>query len=168
MPHIHSVVSYTEECTEALGRALGRCISSGDTILIHGELGAGKTCMARGIATGAESEVEARSPTFIMVAEYPGRVRLFHCDLYRVDSEIEAEELALHENLSRGALVVEWPERAAGLLPEDALRVRIDPCSSDNSRHITFSADGIRSERLLNDFLASQSKDKVIDESTRN
>ena len=81
------------------------------------QMGAGKTCLTRGIAKGAECEVSARSPTFIILGEYPGRVRIFHCDLYRIGSGAEAYELALDETLDRGALVVEWPENAEGELP---------------------------------------------------
>ena len=108
------VVSESEARTEAIGRSVGEVIETGDALYLHGVMGAGKTCLTRGIAKGAECEVSARSPTFIILGEYPGRVRIFHCDLYRIDSGAEAYELALDETLDRGALVVEWPENAEG------------------------------------------------------
>ena len=148
------IVSDCEEQTLEIGRSLGKVINIGDTVLLYGEMGAGKTCMARGIAQGAECEVSARSPTFIILAEYPGRVRIFHCDLYRIDGAVEVYELALEETLDRGALVVEWPENAAGALPEDALEMRIQIDQSTQRRTISLIATG-PSSRSLQDRLTS-------------
>ena len=141
--------SHSERQTEAIGREIGAVLSVGDAVLLYGEMGAGKTCMARGIAIGAESEVSARSPTFIIVAEYPGRVRVFHCDLYRITGEAEVIDLALDESLDRGALVVEWPENAEGALPEDVLEIRIELGQSSEQRSISMSATGPKSRSLL-------------------
>lgn len=143
------LLSDSESQTEAIGREIGTLLSTGNAVLLYGEMGAGKTCMARGIAVGAESEVSARSPTFIILAEYPGRVRVFHCDLYRIAGEAEMIDLALEETLDRGALVVEWPENAQGALPEDALEIRIQPGHSSQSRSISFLATGTNSRDLL-------------------
>lgn len=145
------LLSNSESRTEAIGLEIGTLLSTGDAVLLYGEMGAGKTCMARGIAIGAGSEVSARSPTFIILAEYPGRVRVFHCDLYRITGEAEMLDLALEETLDRGALVVEWPENAEGALPEDALEIRIEPDHdhSSQSRWISFSATGTNSQSLL-------------------
>lgn len=138
-----------ETDTESFGEMLGRLLNLGDAVFLSGELGAGKTCLARGIARGAECTVGARSPTFIIVAEYPGRVRVFHCDLYRVTNDFEVDELALHENLQRGALVIEWPEYGFGLLPDDALTIRIEVCPATQNRNLRLSAGGPRSDCLL-------------------
>ncbi len=143
-------VSESEEHTVEAGRALGEALAVGDAVLLYGEMGAGKTAMARGIALGAECEVSARSPTFIILAEYPGRVRIFHCDLYRVFGPAEIYELALDETLDRGALVVEWPEKGTGTLPADALEVRIELEPSSGMRQISMSECGPRSSSLLN------------------
>ena len=143
------IVSNSENRTEEIGREIGAVLSAGDAVLLYGEMGAGKTCMARGIAMGAESEVSARSPTFIILAEYPGRVRVFHCDLYRVAGVEGVLDLALEETLDRGALVVEWPENAEGALPEDALEIRIKPDHSTTHRSISMSATGPKSRSLL-------------------
>ncbi len=148
-------VSDTEEQTLEMGRELGKALSTGDAVLLYGEMGAGKTCIARGIALGADCEVSARSPTFIMVAEYPGRVRIFHCDLYRVTNPSEAFDLALDETLERGALVVEWPENGGEYLPDDALEVRIERGSTSSSRLISMSVTGPTSQTLLSRFTES-------------
>ncbi len=144
-----SIVSNSESQTEAFGREIGAALSVGDAVLLYGEMGAGKTCMARGIAIGTESEISARSPTFIILAEYPGRVRVFHCDLYRVAGIAEVLDLALEETLDRGALVVEWPENAEGALPEDVLEIRIKPDHSSERRSISMSPTGPKSRSLL-------------------
>ena len=149
-------VSESEEHTVETGRALGEVLAVGDAVLLYGEMGAGKTAMARGIALGAECEVSARSPTFIILAEYPGRVRIFHCDLYRVIEPAEIYELALDETLDRGALVVEWPEIGTGTLPADALEVRIKLEPSSGRRQISMSGCGPRSSSLLNRLTHSQ------------
>ncbi len=143
------MISESETQTEAIGRSIGAVIQAGDALFLHGEMGAGKTCLTRGIALGAECEVSARSPTFIILAEYPGRVRIFHCDLYRITGASEVYELALDETLDRGALVVEWPENADGELPEDGLEIRFASGSSAEHRELSMSASGPRSEELL-------------------
>lgn len=121
----------------------------GDAVLISGELGAGKTCMVRGMAEGSGSATPARSPTFVLVNEYPGRVRLSHCDLYRVSGPDEVEELALEERLLEGALAVEWPERGPSSIPSDALLIQIDVDARSDERTIVLTPRGRRAGRLL-------------------
>jgi tRNA threonylcarbamoyl adenosine modification protein YjeE len=149
------IVSESEAQTLAIGRAIGEMLNVGDSVLLYGEMGAGKTCMARGITQGAECEVSARSPTFIILAEYPGKVRIFHCDLYRLTSADEIHELALEETIERGALLVEWPENAAGALPQDALETRIEPEPATQNRTITMIAHGPRAASLMQRTTAS-------------
>lgn len=142
------VESHSEADTVMIGRAIGESLRRGDVVLLMGELGAGKTQMVRGMAVGIESPVPARSPTFVLVNEYRGRMRLSHCDLYRVASPDEVEELALEERLVDGALVIEWPERAEGNLPEDALLVQIEFGADDNDRTILLTPGGDRAAHL--------------------
>lgn len=142
------VESHSEADTVTIGRAIGEALRRGDVVLLMGELGAGKTQMARGMAIGIESDLPARSPTFVIVNEYRGRIRLSHCDLYRVSGPDEVEELALEERLTDGALAIEWPERADGNLPEDALLVQIEPGQGDNDRRILLTPGGDRAAHL--------------------
>ena len=137
-----SYVSQSVEQTEYLGEVVGAALRVGDTVLLRGEMGAGKTTFARGIARGAGCTVSARSPTFIIVAEYPGETPIFHCDLYRLTSTDAVHELSLEENLNRGALIVEWPENAFGALPNDALTVEFSGCEDVDSRRIDLRACG--------------------------
>ncbi len=144
-----AVTSGSEERTELLGRAIGLALRSGDAVLISGELGAGKTCMVRGMAEGTGSPTAARSPTFVLVNEYPGRVRLSHCDLYRISGPDEVDELALDERMHDGALIVEWPELGPSALPSDALLIQIDVDAHSDERTIVLTPRGERSGRLL-------------------
>jgi len=106
------------EETEALGRQLGRLAVAGDVVALSGELGAGKTAFVRGLADGLEVPLHmVASPTFTMVAEYPGRLPVFHIDLYRLDPGA-ADLHALREYLyGPGVTAIEWCDR----LPHDAL-----------------------------------------------
>ncbi len=142
------VESQADTETVMVGRAIGEALRSGDVVLLMGDLGAGKTNMVRGMAVGVGSDVPARSPTFVLVSEYRGRIRLSHCDLYRVAGPDEVEELALDERLVDGALAIEWPERAGGNLPEDALLVQIDFGRGDNDRTIVLTPGGERAAHL--------------------
>jgi tRNA threonylcarbamoyladenosine biosynthesis protein TsaE len=118
----------TEE-TERIGEALGRVLQPGDFIGLSGDLGAGKTVLARGIARGAGVPPEAlvSSPTFAIVNEYRGgRLPLFHADLYRVKDAEELYEAGFYDLLdSNSALVVEWIDRVSAAAPEDCLEIRI-------------------------------------------
>lgn len=142
------VQSGSPEDTEMVGRAIGETLRKGDVVLLMGELGAGKTLMARGMAVGLESTTPARSPTFVIVNEYHGRIRLSHCDLYRVSGPDEVNELALEERLTDGALVVEWPERAPESLPSDALLVQIEQGEGETDRTIVLTPGGDRAAHL--------------------
>ena len=100
--------------TEAIGAALAPLLRAGDVIALSGDLGAGKTTLARGLLTALGLEGEAPSPTFAIVQTYvPPEVRLAvaHVDLYRIRDPQELEELGLDDALEDGALLIEWPER---------------------------------------------------------
>ena len=134
--------SHSPRETERLGEIIGEVIDVGDAILLRGEMGSGKTALARGIARGAQCTVSARSPTFIIVAEYPGTPTVFHCDLYRITTAEDVQELSLEENLTRGALVVEWPENGSGALPADAVLIELLVDARRDARQMRFSHNG--------------------------
>lgn len=113
-------VSTCESATEALGRALGRAVDGGTVIALRGNLGSGKTVMARGIGRGLGVDEPITSPTFTLVQEYTGqRWRFYHIDLYRLAGEAASLELGIDEFLfdREAVTVIEWAERAGGLLP---------------------------------------------------
>ncbi|MDB5720772.1 MAG: tsaE [Alphaproteobacteria bacterium] len=114
------------EATEALGRRIGALLRHGDVVALYGDLGAGKTTLARGILRGLGFEGEVASPTFPIVLPYEQLdVPLWHVDLYRIEDQAEVEELALDEALQDGALVIEWPERLGGLLWPESLKLSL-------------------------------------------
>ena len=134
------VVSYSPEQTQGIGRILGRRAQAGFVYLLSGELGAGKTCLTQGVLSGLDSEEHARSPSFILVTQYAGRLTLFHMDLYRIDDAQDVLDLGLDEYLYSDALsVVEWADKARGLLPDDALSIHIESIG-ETGRRLTLTA----------------------------
>jgi tRNA threonylcarbamoyladenosine biosynthesis protein TsaE len=114
------------EATEALGRRVGALVRPGDVIALYGDLGAGKTTLARGILRGLGFEGDVASPTFPIVLPYEQlEVPLWHVDLYRIEHPSEIEELALDEALDDGALVIEWPERLGTFLWPETLKLSL-------------------------------------------
>jgi tRNA threonylcarbamoyladenosine biosynthesis protein TsaE len=117
---------------------------------LQGDLGAGKTTFVQGIAQGWGSLDSVSSPTFILVNIYRrhDHGQLFHMDAYRLDSTPEAEELDLDSMLAEGALIIEWPERMADLIPAERLWVNLEHVD-DEERQMKFNASGKRYDELL-------------------
>ncbi|HEX6377355.1 MAG TPA: tRNA (adenosine(37)-N6)-threonylcarbamoyltransferase complex ATPase subunit type 1 TsaE [Allosphingosinicella sp.] len=114
------------EATEAFGRRLATQLRAGDAVALFGELGAGKTTLARGILAGLGHRGDVASPTFPIVIPYETlAVPAWHVDLYRIEDSTELEELALDEGLEEGVLIVEWPERLGRALWPDSLRLTL-------------------------------------------
>jgi tRNA threonylcarbamoyladenosine biosynthesis protein TsaE len=114
------------ESTEALGRSLASQLRPGDVVALFGDLGAGKTTLARGILGGLGHDGEVASPTFPIVIPYDTlRLPAWHVDLYRLDDPSEIRELALDEALQDGVLLVEWPERMGPALWAHSLRLTL-------------------------------------------
>ncbi len=112
--------------TVELGKTLGKCLARGDVVALYGELGSGKTTFVKGLAAGlgARHPEAVRSPTFVLLNLYSGRLPIYHVDLYRVHSlerlhDIGYEEYAFGE----GVMVIEWAEKARQVLPEGAIHV---------------------------------------------
>lgn len=113
--------------TEDLAARIASGVRSGDVIALEGDLGAGKTTLARGILRTLGIVEAVPSPTFTLVQEYAAAgLRIAHFDLYRVESVTELDELGLDDALSECVVLVEWPERAQGRIPGDALKIRIE------------------------------------------
>ena len=133
------LVSHSPEETQAIGRLLGAQAMRGDVFLLVGELGTGKTCLTQGIVWGLGSREYARSPSFVLVSQYQGRLPTYHIDLYRLDSIQEIADLGLDEYLGGdGVCVVEWAEKAIGMFPEQSLMVQIDTIG-ETARRLTLT-----------------------------
>jgi tRNA threonylcarbamoyladenosine biosynthesis protein TsaE len=144
--------------TERLGVRLGELLAAHDLLCLSGELGAGKTALARGVGRGWGTPLRVTSPTFTLVNEYPrahdGRI-LYHIDCYRLKTAVEIETVGIADILDgNGAIMVEWPERIATLLPEDSLWITLEYLS-ETRRTLRLVAKGARSAELLEAFKRS-------------
>lgn len=131
-----------EAATAALGTRIGAELGPGDLVALHGEVGAGKTTLARAIlrAHMDDPELEAPSPTFTLVQSYEsGGASVIHADLYRVGAEEELVELGAEEWRDGAALIVEWPDRAPALLDRPRLDVALSFDPESGGRHATLS-----------------------------
>jgi len=116
------------DATARLGADIAGRLAAGDAVALWGDLGAGKTTLARAILKALGVAGDVPSPTFTIVQAYDTpRLRVSHYDLYRIKSPRELDELGLDDALADGAALVEWPERAPERLPPDALHVRLSP-----------------------------------------
>lgn len=127
---VHEFLSADPAETERVAEALGRLLTGGEILALHGELGAGKTCFVRGLAAGlgVPSE-EIASPTFVIAVEHRGaRLGLVHVDAYRLHTLEELESIGLDELLGGAARVVaiEWPERLGAALPNTSITVELE------------------------------------------
>ena len=117
-------ISSSEGETFRWAEEYAKTLHPGDTVLLDGEMGAGKTAVAKGIAKGLGISEEVTSPTYAYINSYEDR--LFHFDCYRITSERQAEELGFADYFDLGGIcLVEWSENIAGLLPEQVKRVAI-------------------------------------------
>jgi tRNA threonylcarbamoyladenosine biosynthesis protein TsaE len=148
--HSMDFFSRSPEQTRRIGMRLGGALQAGDVICLQGDLGAGKTTFVQGVAHGWGSLDPVSSPTFILVNDYrrADEGHLFHMDAYRLDSTPEAEELDLDGMLARGPLLIEWPERIDGLVPNERLWIRFEHVDEEE-REMNFKAAGGRYDDLL-------------------
>ena len=137
----------TADDTRGVGAAIAPLLRIGDVVVLTGELGAGKTTLVRGIASGLGAAEHVASPTFTLVREYvTGRVPVAHVDVFRLDRVQDVVDLALDE-LEGGAcvLIVEWGDAVEELLADDRLRVELtteDPAGATDARRITITSGG--------------------------
>jgi tRNA threonylcarbamoyladenosine biosynthesis protein TsaE len=138
------LLSASEQQTHDVGERLGRWLRQGDVVLLHGDLGAGKTRLAQGIARGLAVDSVVHSPTFGLVHEYDGRsgdgepVRLYHLDLYRLAGPNELDSFGFDDYLppADGISLIEWPERAVDRLPDRYLLVHLEH-AGERQRRLT-------------------------------
>ncbi|HEY7828483.1 MAG TPA: tRNA (adenosine(37)-N6)-threonylcarbamoyltransferase complex ATPase subunit type 1 TsaE [Candidatus Limnocylindrales bacterium] len=146
MPTTHAgrtrrqIESRSPQATLDLARALASAAQPGDLIALHGELGAGKTQLAKGFGAGLGVSVTINSPSYVLMAEYEGRLPLFHIDLYRLETGVDARAAGLlDERQAAGVSLIEWAERLGPDLPAERLDILISG-SADEPRTIELSA----------------------------
>lgn len=135
------------EKTLALGKKIGKLVNPGDIICIDGDLGTGKTHLAKGIALGLDIKEHITSPTFTLVNEYEGRLKLFHFDVYRIEDIEEMYAIGFDEYIfSDGVSVIEWSELIKELLPQDYVKIKIEKLidKEDPWRKVSIDFNGSR------------------------
>lgn len=147
-------LSHSPEQTERLGVRLGELAKPGDVFCLAGDLGAGKTTLAKGIARGWGALDQVTSPSFVLINEYrrADSQRLIHLDAFRLESLAEAAALGLSDLFDGvGPVLVEWPERVQELLPAERLWISLH-WVDELRRNFRFEAHGLHYERLLRRF----------------
>jgi tRNA threonylcarbamoyladenosine biosynthesis protein TsaE len=145
------VVSQNAVDTQMLGEDVGRLLEAGDIVCLFGELGSGKTVLTKGIARGlgVAPEHPVRSPSFVLMQRYQGRVPVYHADLYRLDGPIGTEDIGLREFLGGdGVAVIEWADKIEASLPAERLEITLAHRTED-TRLITITPQGARYHQLL-------------------
>ena len=130
-------LSKSVEDTEAFAEELSKKLEGDEIIALYGDLGAGKTAFARGLARGLSVEENVSSPTFAIVNEYVGDYPLYHFDMYRIESWNDLDSIGFFDYIGNGVMIIEWSESIEGALPDDVIRVTINKTNDENERIIS-------------------------------
>ncbi len=136
-----TLISNSAGDTQTIGKTIGKYLRGGDVVALIGELGSGKTCITRGIArgVGVSEKYRITSPTFTLLNEYPGRITLYHLDIYRLSGSRDLEEMGYEEYFySDGVIVIEWAEKIKKILPEGCFNVYLRYID-ENKRELNIS-----------------------------
>ncbi len=151
------IIVYSDEEMQNLGMAIARVLEEGDLVYLVGDLGVGKTTLARGIARGLGYKGRVNSPTFAIMNVYENIPPIYHFDFYRLETG-DIFDLGLEDYLGRGDIaVVEWPQVGEKFLPQEALIINIDLIGEDYSRgrKVTVSARGERYRQKVKELKSS-------------
>jgi len=131
------IISESAKQTEEIACFIGGKLREGDVLALSGELGSGKTCFTGGLARGlgVSEKYQITSPTFTLINEYPARYKLYHFDVYRLNSYSEFEDLGYEEYFSaKGIVVIEWAEKIVQVLPENTIFMQFEYLDEDKRR----------------------------------
>ena len=139
---------------------IGQGLSVGDIVLLIGDLGSGKTCMTQGLIKGLGSEDIARSPTFVIVAQYTAICPVYHMDLYRIDGIHDMDAMQLDEYLyGDGVCLVEWADKHENLFPKTSLLIEFSK-TGDNMRELKLSSSNSDHEGIFSNIGNSRNIDR--------
>lgn len=127
--------------TEHIGEEIGKRLQGTEVIALFGGLGMGKTALTRGIAKAAGCGDCVSSPTFAIVNEYRGRFKIYHFDMYRIESWDDLYSIGFFDYLETGVLIIEWSENIEAVLPENCIRITIEKGEMENSRIFTIEGE---------------------------
>ena len=143
MSGVERALTHSTDETLELAGTVGELLRAGDVVSLVGDLGAGKTVFARGVARALGVTEPVVSPSFTIVREYDGRMPLVHVDVYRIDTVQELHDLGFEELVRDDAVtLVEWGDMIDGLLPADRLDVRLAPGDTDDERVVEIEGHG--------------------------
>lgn len=148
----HQFKTHTDEETMKLAQVLALYLKPGDVITLEGDLGAGKTTFAKGIANGLGVKRTVSSPTFTIVKEYEGEIPFYHMDVYRLENSDEDIGFSEYFN-GNGIAVVEWAHFIEDYLPKDRLKVNITYLD-EHTRSLTFSGTSKHFEWVINELMS--------------
>ena len=148
------IISNSEEETLKIGIKLGSLLKIGDTVVLTGDLGSGKTKLTEGILTYYKLEEEISSPTFTIVNEYiKDDIKIFHFDVYRLEDSSEFYAIGGDEYFEKGICIIEWGELIQDALPQEYLHIKFErDNNNENSRIINIISNGNKYDCLLNKF----------------
>lgn len=129
-------LSHSVEQTEEFAEEFSKNLNGNEIIAMYGELGAGKTAFARGLARGLGVEDAVSSPTFAIVNEYQGVYPIYHFDMYRIESWNDLDSIGFFDYIDNGVIIIEWSENIEGALPDDIIRIAINKTEDENERII--------------------------------
>ncbi|NIO04899.1 MAG: tRNA (adenosine(37)-N6)-threonylcarbamoyltransferase complex ATPase subunit type 1 TsaE [Proteobacteria bacterium] len=143
--------SHSAAETRRVGRLLGQFLKPGSLVALSGELGSGKTQFIKGLASGlgVDKNYQVTSPSFVLINEYPGRIPLYHLDLFRLSEGKDLEEMGLEEYFyGPGVTAIEWAEKATPFVPPQRIWVDIR-WTGPNSRQLRIKAAGQKNAQIL-------------------
>jgi tRNA threonylcarbamoyladenosine biosynthesis protein TsaE len=153
-----AIVSHSTAATHMVGEHLGRLLDAGDIVCLYGELGSGKTVLCQGLARGlgVTPERAVRSPSFILLQRYHGRVPVYHADLYRLDGTTDIADIGLREVLGGdGVAMIEWAEKLDASVPAERLDIILEH-QTEETRCITIHPQGARYCQLVERWQSQQ------------
>jgi len=153
------IVTLSDRETFDIGKKIAGLLCPGDILCLFGELGAGKTKFAQGVAAGLGVREQVTSPTFVLIREYEGRLSFYHMDAYRLSGHEDMEDLGYEEYFyGDGVTLLEWADRVKNILPGERLDIVIDKCFNGNEsyeescRIFTFKPHGKRYFSLVREY----------------
>lgn len=148
---IFEIITYSPEQTQALGLQFGEALKGGMILSLEGDLGCGKTVFVKGLARGlgVPEAIYVTSPSYAIIHEYPGRLPLFHADLYRIEDPAELDDLGLQDIMDgHNVVVIEWGGRIRDALPPEGVNIRFE-IVNDFVRKISMRATGLQALDML-------------------